>query len=73
MLCSCQVSSEMDLMADKDFFLTQFIRFQGFLFDDAILCILSLKNFLLVTHIVDLNFFQCCRSPDSRYLLRQLV
>lgn len=55
--------NEMVSMAGKDFFLTQFIRSQGLLFDDTISYILSSKNFLLVSFKVDLYAFQLGRLP----------
>jgi len=64
---------EMDLMAGSDFFLTQLIRSQSLLLDDAILWILLSKNSLLTVHTTDLNSFQCLRSPDSQYLLKLSV
>ena len=64
---------KIDSMVGRDFFLTQLIRSQGLLLDDAILWILSSKNSLLAVHTTNLNSFQCLRSPDLRYLLRPLV
>jgi len=66
-------SYKMNSMAGRDFFLTQLIRSQGLLLDDAILWILLSKNSLLTVHTTDLNSFQCLSSPDSQYLLRPLV
>jgi len=68
-----QFSYEMDSMAGRDFFLTQLIRSQGLLLDDAISWILLSKNSLLTVRTTDLNSFQCLRSPDSWYLLRLSV
>jgi len=68
-----QFSYKIDLMVGRDFFLTQLIRSQGLLLDNAISWILSSKNSLLTMHTTDLNSFQCLRSPDSWYLLRPLV
>ena len=64
---------KMDLMAGRDFLLTQLIRSQGLLLDDVILWILLSKNSLLTVHTTDLNSFQCLSSPDSWYLLRPSV
>jgi len=49
---------KIDSIAGRGFFLTQFIRSQDLFFDDAILCILLLKNFLLAEQTFDLNSFQ---------------
>ena len=68
-----RLSYKIDSMAERDFFLTQLIRSQGLLLDNAISWILSSKSFLLTVHTTDLNSFQCLRSPDSQYLLRPLV
>jgi len=68
-----QFSYEIDSMTGRDFFLTQLIRSQSLLLDDAISWILSLKNFLLTMHTTDLNSFQCLRSLDLWYLLRLSV
>ena len=50
-----QFSYEMDSIAGRDFFLTQLIKSQGLLLDDAISWILSSKNFLLAVCTTDLN------------------
>ena len=68
-----QFSYEIDSLAGRVFFLTQFIRSQGLLLDEAISWILLSKNSLLAMHTIDLNSFQCLRSPDSQYLLRPSV
>ena len=60
-------------IAGKDFFLTQFIRFQGLLLDDAISCIFSSKKSLLAEYMFALNSFQYCMSPETRYLFRLSV
>ena len=60
-------------MAGRDFFLIQFIRSQGLLFDEAISYILLSKNFLLVSFKVDLYAFQLGRSSYALYLLRPSV
>jgi len=68
-----QFLNKMDSIASKNFFLTQFIKSHGLLFDDTISYILPSKNFLLVSHIVNLYSFQLCRSPSLQYLLRLVV
>jgi len=64
---------EINLMVGRNFFLTQFIRSQGLLFEKVILNIFSLKNFLLAIWIFDLNSFQCWMSSEARYLFRLVV
>jgi len=66
-------SYEIDSMAGRDFLLTQLIKSQGLLLDDAISWILLSKNSLLTVCTTDLNSFQCLSLPDSRYLLRPSV
>ena len=51
-------------MEGRVFFLTQFIKFQGRLFEVAISCIFLSKNFHLVSFMLDLKDFQ-----SSRFLL----
>ena len=60
-------------IARRVFFLIQFMRFYGLLFDNTILCIFLLKNFLLTLCNIDLYVFQLGKSPYSQYLLRLLV
>jgi len=68
-----QFSYEIDLMVSRDFFLTQFIRSQGLLFEEAISNIFLWKNFLLAVWIFDLNSFQCWILPKAQYLFRLVV
>ena len=60
-------------MVGKDFFFTQFMRSQGLLFEEAILYILSSKNFLFAMWTFDLNSFQCWMLPEVQYLFKLSV
>ena len=66
-------SYRMDSIVGRFFFLTQFIRSYGLLFEEAILWILLLKNSFFATQVFDLNSRQYSISPVLRYLFRLSV
>jgi len=65
----------MDPMAGRDFFLTQLIKSQNLLLDDAILWILSSKNSLLAVHVMnikwDYNYYQ--PWSDNEWLVDEIL
>ena len=63
----------MVLMAGRVFFLTQFIKSYGCLFEEAISYIFLSKNLHLASLIFDLKAFQSTRSSHWQYLLRLFV
>ena len=70
-----QFSYKMDPMAGRDFFLTQLIKSQNLLLDDAILWILSSKNSLLAVHVMnikwDYNYYQ--PWSDNEWLVDEIL